>query len=503
MVSMVSSSCNKWLELRPEDGLTSDEYWQTKEQLEAAVVGCYASLLDGGSMPLVKYLFLWGELRADMVQPGFDPASDDDLSALSSITRDEINMIRTDISSTNAITNWDAVYKTINNCNAVIKNAAEVLKTDNTLTQTQLNSLTGEAYGLRALMYFYLLRTFGEVPLKLLPTSTDADIVPLAKSSKEEVYAQILKDAEQAAKNCQPAFSNAAEDKGRITLYTAYAIQADVYLWGEEYQKCIDACDKIISSGKYQLFPAGSTQAEWFNRVFYNGNSVESIFEFQFYEGKLNPFYQMFSQANKELVAAEWITTGGLYGIDNIDAENKDIRGGGTSMLETNGSINKFTGNRTSATSFSHWFVYRYSDILLMKAEALTWVSPGDAANGTAAIAMVNDIRLRRNALPVVSDAVIEEPAPAESLKVTEYILNERAREFAFEGKRWYDILRNAKRNNYEHDEVLMDMVTSSAQPAKQQTVINKYKDRRSHYLPIYNYELQTNKSLIQNSFYQ
>jgi len=504
LLSVLNTSCNKWLDLAPQDGLTRDEYWKSKEQLDAAVMGCYASLLGGSGMPLAKYLFLWGELRGDMVSPAIDPSSESEFASLNAIKRDEVSLIRTDISSTNIITNWEAVYKTINYCNTVIKYGPAVINNDKTLSQSQLNGYLGEAYGLRGLMYFYLLRTFGEVPLKLVPTATDADAVSIQKSSKEEVYKQIKSDVDFAVKNCLPAYTSQEQDKGRINLYTAYALQADVFLWGEEYQACIEACDKIIQSGKYRLFPAMSSQDDWYHYVFYQGNSAESLFEFQFYQGKLNPFMEMFGgTTSKELIAAEWITIGNLYGIDTEYPDNKDIRASGTSFLETNSAINKFIGGRGTATSFTHWFVYRYSDVLLMKAEALAWLAPGNEANGRLALDIVNDIRVRRNAFTIVGERTIEEPQPGESQKVSEYILDERAREFAFEGKRWFDVLRNAKRNNYQNDEVLMDMVKASAPPAKQQIVVNKYKDRRSHYLPIYFYELQTNRALVQNPFYQ
>ena len=62
-------SCKKWLDLQPTDGITGAKYWKTKEQVQAAVTGCYASLLGSptGSRSLVDLLFLWGELRADML----------------------------------------------------------------------------------------------------------------------------------------------------------------------------------------------------------------------------------------------------------------------------------------------------------------------------------------------------------------------------------------------------------------------------------------------------
>lgn len=502
LITILGTSCKKWLDLQPQDGLIRQEYWQTKEQLDAAVMGCYASLLGGSAEPLAKYLFIWGELRGDMVVPGLDLATEDDEASLNSNMRDQLDIIRTQTNATNKFVNWEALYKTINYCNTVIKFAPEVLAKDKTLTQLSLDAYLAEAHALRGLMYFYLLRSFGEVPLKLEPTYNDSQVAALAKKSQAEVYQQIISDLTFGAVHGQVTFGNMAEDRGRMTKFTAYTALADAYLWNEEYQKCIDACNKVIESGKYILLPAGTPQSDFYNNVYLNGNSVENIFEFQFDNQKLNPFMSMFF-LNAEFKSAEWIAEGRLFGTDRVDFTNVDVRGNGTSMFEADASIVKFTRQRSLLNSYTHWFVYRFPDVLLMKAEALTWVSPGNTSNGTEAIALVNRIRNSRHALNYVDGKTIDVPDPANTELLSQYIFEERSREFAFEGKRWYDILRNAKRNNYANEKLLLDIVSASAQPSKQQTVINKYKDHRSHYFPIYAYELQTNKGLVQNPFYQ
>jgi hypothetical protein len=503
----ISPSCNKYLDVKPQDGLIRQDYWKTKEQLDASVAGCYASLLaptTKKSIPLAKYLFTWGELRGDMVQPTYDPAASGQSSTgLGTLQRDELDMVHDDLVSTNSLTNWEALYRTINFCNTVIKFGPDVIKSDNTLTQPVLNAYMAEVRALRALMYFYLLRTFGEVPLKLDPTVSDTDLKPIAKSSQQDVYKQIIADLQFAAQNGVASYGNLADDKGRITKYTAYTMMADAYLWMEDYQNCIDACDKVIQSNMYQLLPQGIQQSEFLNNVYVNGNSVEGIFEFQYNLQALNPFYGMFYDIGHEFMAADWIVAGNLYGTDLIDLTNKDIRGSGTSFLESNGQIYKFTAKSTTTTSYQHWFVYRYADVLLMKAEALAWVAPGNVANGTLATTLVHQVRASRHALAAINSIAVTDPDPSSALGVSTYVFNERAREFAFEGKRWYDILRNAKRGNYANENILLDIVAASALPSKQQSVINKYKDHRSHYLPIYSYELQTNSLLVQNSFYQ
>jgi hypothetical protein len=72
-----------------------------------------------------------------------------------------------------------------------------------------------------------------------------------------------------------------------------------------------------------------------------------------------------------------------------------------------------------------------------------------------------------------------------------------------FEGKRWYDVLRYVKRNNYEHISYLQDMISGIVPANMVRTAQAKMLDHNSHYFPIYQYELQTNKALVQNSFYK
>jgi len=138
--------------------------------------------------------------------------------------------------------------------------------------------------------------------------------------------------------------------------------------------------------------------------------------------------------------------------------------------------------------------MYRYADILLMKAEA-----QNQLGNGQEALNIIALIRARARALI----ATAANPAANDKVAIADYILKERAREFAFEGKRWYDILRNARRNNYQRLDLLLDMVAGTVPPNRQQSAIAKFKDKNCHYLPIYTYELTTNKALVQNPFYK
>lgn len=487
LVLVSGVSCKKWLDLQPIDGITGAEFWKTKEQVEASVTGIYASLLGSptGNRPLAETFFLWGELRADMV------------AATTATTSEEVDVMNVNILPTNSIVTWRSVYQTINYCNTVIDFAPAVLDRDKTFTQDALKRYIAEAKAMRGLMYFYLVRSFGDVPLKLKATSSDKEIEQLVKSTQTEVLTQVLKDLNEAEPDAVPTYGSQPSDKGRITRYSINAIQADVNLWMDNYAACITACDKVIASNRFGLVDGSSSNA-WFSSLFVNGNSNEGIFEFQFDQQKLNSLYPMLMTSRKRFIAAQKVMED-VYTVDFIMPDNRDIRGDGASVRATDGTIWKYIGlNNTTARaqeeSYAHWFVYRFADILLLKAEALN-----ESGNGQEALNLLYRIRTRARAL----DATNNNPSPTDKDEIATFILEERAREFAFEGKRWYDLLRNAKRNNYQKLSLLLSMVSTTVPADRQQSAIAKFRDKNSHYFPIHFYELQTDKLLVQNSFYK
>ena len=468
------SSCKKWLTLEPADGIVGTKFWKTKEQLASAVNGIYASLIDKSVM---EYLFAWGELRADMIMPA------------SGATSADIDVYNVNLLSTNATVNWRVVYRTINYCNTVIDLGPSVITVDKTLTREQLDQYLSEAYAIRALMYFYLVRSFGDVPLKLTATTSDDQLEQLAKSTQKDVLTQIVSDLNKAEANAVFTYNNIASDKGRITKNTVNAIQADVYLWMEKYPECVTACDKIINSGRVGLV----TRGRWL-QMFYEGNSNESIFEFQYNAGALNSFYGMFNTSKRRYMATDAVLED-IYTVDYANPDSTDYRADGASIISSNNTIVKYIWNATLDASYNHWIVYRYADILLMKAEAINQIG----GRGQEALDIVNTIRRRGHALL----ATERNPGVDDQDDIADYILEERSREFAFEGKRWYDLLRNAKRDNYRRLDILLNMVVNAVPPERQQSALNKYKDYNSHYFPIYYYELQTDKNLEQNAFYK
>ncbi len=169
---------------------------------------------------------------------------------------------------------WTESYTATNAVNALIDGMQE-----STLTGNAKNYVLGEAYFLRSVLYFNAVRIWGAVPMRLHPATPDD--VNMARTPVPEVYAQIIKDLEQA-KALMP--EPAAQVKGRPNKFAAYALLGKVYLTlaGNDnastyWQKAYDELIQVYNSGAYKLVRPFKDLWD-VNKE----NSVESIFEVQY-----------------------------------------------------------------------------------------------------------------------------------------------------------------------------------------------------------------------------
>ena len=140
IVALTSFSCDSWLNVQPEDGVVRETYWKSKEAVRSAALGCYSQMLDAKMM--TEY-FIWGDMRAEMALPG---------SAGS--TSDIIALNNGEITPSNTYVDWSGFYKTINQCNTVLKLAPAVLDLDQSFSEKQLKAYLAEVTCIRSLMYF-------------------------------------------------------------------------------------------------------------------------------------------------------------------------------------------------------------------------------------------------------------------------------------------------------------------------------------------------------------
>ena len=469
-------SCNDWLELIPPGGLIREEFWKTKGDVDAVLMAAYS---DFSAMD--RNLFLYGELRADMLIGGPSQGGG------------ERNIAENNIYPDNSFTNWNSFYKIINYCNEVILNAPLVQEIDNTFTDYQMQGLVSEAYFLRSLAYFYLVRIYNEVPLILDPSESDDTEFYVTKESEETVLNQIVKDLETNRPFApSESFKTLIENKGRASKASFDALLADIALWRFDYDNVIKYVNQIISTQKFVLMPSG----RWFE-LFYPGNSLESIMEFQF-DGNMqqrNGTYGLTNRSSNQYKpsqkALEMLSF--EFASELVRGEDSSIRKYG----EDDFIIWKYVGQapdgqtaRAGADQYScNWILYRYADVLLMKAEALS-----QKGQYNEAFNIITEIRDRAG---VGSVSIANSPTAYEDA-----ILQERALELSYEGKRWFDLLRMGRRNNYARKDKLIEIIVSNVPSTQKRILATKLTNPLGWYLPIYEKEIERNKNLVQNPYY-
>ncbi|MDA3879111.1 MAG: RagB/SusD family nutrient uptake outer membrane protein [Prolixibacteraceae bacterium] len=487
IVLTLGTSCNEWLDVLPENDQVADEYWQTKEEVEAVISACYVEYRSTVSQQLI-----WGELRGNSLQ----------LNGVINYDLWEFN--RWEILPDNDLCKWSSWYKIINLSNMVIEYAPLVSDRDKSFSQSVMSSYVAEAYYLRALAYFFLVRNFREVPLILEPYMNDNQDYEIPKAGEQEIWDQIVADLLIAEEGTKSYFSEPDiwASKGRATKWAVKATMADVYLWTKNYEESIVKCNEVINSGRVGLISGiiNENENNWFN-IFSEGNTNEGIFELQwdYNLGQNNStLYNLFSGES----SYHYVISQNLY-VQFLFSQN-DIRGLNASYTLPGGKIWKYIGStagnnfvaaemgmmRSSQEKDQNWIMYRIADVYLMKAEALVM-----QGNYEAAVEIVNKIRTRAK-VTQMADVL-----PTE-MEMIELVLNERAMELVAEGKRWYDLLR-VSRISDEYLSYMIDEVLTNASPSRAVIIQAKLRDRNSHYLPVHIDELENNKAMVQNPFYE
>lgn len=514
------TSCNDWLDLNPEDSVVRDRFWKTEDEAFSALMGCYASMMEDDV--LLRY-FIWGEMRADMVTP-------------TSTADEHIIAIRNgEIVSSNKYSTWSYFYRTINQCNTFLELAPLAQANDLSFTEKELKQYSAEAVCVRSLAYFYLLRTFRDVPYTTTASIYDDQEFSIPSTPQADILDSLVVSLRSVENDIPYTFSGTGSRKGRFTIWSLKALLADIYLWQGDYENCINQCTQIINSSQFSLLPIGreevivdgdtpgsyytvyyaneSDVSNFFDQMFVRGNCAESILELQVGEDKNTPFAGWFNAAYPRLQAKLPDLRNEYFPTSFIDRGWSDIRTEGVSFMQ--GYIWKWIGlsqsdatnYRTSTNSHSNWIFYRLADIILMKAEALTQQAYGnnDQEKLLEAKELLYQIRSRANA-PESTDLLFNIEGDLEPITMEQFILQERAREFLFEGKRWFDVLRHARRDNYSEKNLtyLIQLAIFSTTPEKVSSLQNKWQNNYgSHYMPIHIDEIRANKNLVQNEFYR
>lgn len=420
------TSCEGLLDEEPKS-VTEENFYNTAEEVRTAVNAIYSPLRTENQTTYIATL----ECHTDYAYGRGSFAQYNDFQGMNS---NNINRVAGF---------WNGFYLSIRNANIVIKNAPN----GEDISQEDINLNVAEAKFLRALSYFHLVRNWGEIPLR---TEANMEDLELPKSSVDDVYGLIVADLIEAESH----LPDAQELLGKPTKSAARTMLADVYLELDRYAEAREKAEEVITSGNHSLVPVANRDD--FQKVF--GPDVittpEEVFSLKFVRqpGQGNYLPWVFNHPSTGLYSF-----GGSYAIYS-DASNTfykswdemDLRkvlwdmadfGLGDSTIVSRKFIDsQAIGNNDAGNDLP---LYRYAEVLLIFAEAAAREAGGPTEEAMEALNQVHRRAYGQDpSSPSPVDFVLGE---YEEASFIDLVLQERAYEFQFEGKRWLDLKRTGK----------------------------------------------------------
>lgn len=427
-------SCKKVIDLYPQSNLSTGTYYSNYEEVKAALSGCY----NGMQRPLL-YEWQLTELRSDNTkqgQPGSTASTNRDLS--------DLDMFIPATTHQAIYQYWLTSYNNIRNCNIVIEKLGAKYDPasgnitfdaiDIPITETDRKQLAGEAMFIRAYHYFNLVRLFGGVFL-VYEAITPAEAKMMNRASVADIYKLIEADLKTgaASMNSLKYAQQATANLGRATSWAAKALLAKVYLTLNRKTEAAALLQDVIANSGYKLLPT-------YANVFAISNELneEILFTVRFKAGGFG-LGSSFGNTFAPLQSGNAIINGDGDGLNYPTADidtltNGDGRKPTLMAVYGTGStaklyVKKFLSPVTLVDDAENdWPVLRYSDVLLMLAEAQGF-SP-------ASLQLISQTR-QRAGLSALDPAVVNTVALFEQAFSTE-----RRVELAFENQRWFDLVR-------------------------------------------------------------
>lgn len=450
------TACTDQLEQIPITNKVQSIFLQTEIEVEEYINSAYASLQTNGLYGL--YLPAMGEIPSDNT---FDevPANDDAVYG-------DMDEFKTRPNNGIVNDNWRESYVAIQKTNVVLNRIEKVTFKSAVIKSSRI----GEMKFIRALMYFNLVRFYGDVPLVLEETTDPNVFFGKGRSASTVVYEQIIKDLSESI-SVLPASST---QLGRVIKTTAQTLLGKVYLTQKNYAKAKVELDAVINSNVHTLLPA---VADVFSLT--NENNKEIIFAVQFGSGingntEGSIMYQQFSPSN---------TVAGAKGHNLLTKElyakyvDLDARKGVYNAITANGTpfCNKLKRPTVITDGGSDVVVLRFADVLLMQAEV-----ENELGNLAASQRLLDQVRTR---------AKLGKTTATTQSDLRNAIELERRLELQGEGHRWLDLLRTGQAIT-----VMNEWFVSQKIPI---TVTTKYL-----LLPIPQGQINTDPTIKQNDGY-
>ncbi|WP_104385038.1 RagB/SusD family nutrient uptake outer membrane protein [Sphingobacterium sp. HMA12] len=445
LVLFALPSCSKdFLNQKDPNAIQIEDYFKSENDVLLAVNGLYQTLRSGSTIG--EGSTLYNEERSDNTG-----RNDNQSNAGEPFQFNDFSLLP---SNTYLKTHWAAMYAGISRCNVVLSHINDV-----TFSSEELKGrYVAEAKFVRALLYFHMVRKFGDIPLSTVQVTTKEQANELAFRQKEAVvYEQIIKDLTEALSSNLP---NTQKEYvvGRTSKAAINAILGQVYLTLGATQTAGSAenfakAEQYLSAA-YQMRTFGKLSEIPYTEVFdltKKNTCKELVFQIQYKQGDQN-FSSSIArnyQAKGDTINSKYPSTGvgEVVKLDLIkDYEPQDLRKDFSVKFAKDPQVNdwyvsKFRDNSdaagTNGWGGNDWILIRYADVMLLLAE--TKYHLGKEAE---AIALLDQVR-ERAGLPSYATSILNNEYRTKYPTVKAAILHERRVELAFENQRWFDLIRN------------------------------------------------------------
>ena len=212
------TSCEDYLTLYPTTSITEEEFWNTRNDVNNVRASAYYQLTQ-----CTGKILAWGEFRSDNVE-------------LSDMSKANYRYMQEAVlQPSENLYDWSAFYKGINFCNKVLEHGQQMVDkgTDPSFTNIEWQPMKAEMVSLRALYYFYLVRSFRNVPFVRHSISTDAEALVAREKAVpgQEIMDSLIHEVEAVLPTAAINYGRNSSNKGRWTRTSIHALLADMYLW--------------------------------------------------------------------------------------------------------------------------------------------------------------------------------------------------------------------------------------------------------------------------------
>jgi hypothetical protein len=444
IITMIIVSCDDMLDIDPLSSITVGRYWTTEEDAESALYGTYTSFRGSASAGFgqVPLLYAMGEARSETMGLG---------QHINNTTAKYY--IDSDFSILFTGPEWTSLYRIIHNANLVLKYVPGI----NFKSQARKDNILAQAYAIRAYLYFRMVQTWGDLPLRLEPIeSVDPAVLYVERTSKSKIL-EVIKDDIDKAITLFGEDNSFPDGRNVWSKPAVNALKADVYLWTGKTEEGGNADLTTALNALNDIEISDVRLLDSFSQVFTEKGNKEILFAFygDKIEGAASVAPLLNFQTNPAGIPDSILqiigpaSGSGFWSVADLVANqftSDDQRKNATfcDVYTVSDGVKSYYGRvvikypgideYNQRKFIDDYPIYRYADVLLMKAEAKN-------ALGQDPSAEINKVRQRAYKENFGEHTFVN----GSKTQNDEAILKERLLELVTEGKRWHDLVRFGK----------------------------------------------------------